>query len=231
MPSKRLADPRLSFKDEAVDLLCYAINTDTVSTTVAPQTTIDFTAARRAMIDSQLRTSGVNEPWVLARMATVPREDFVPEAARAVAYIDRAVPLEGGAMLAAPLVHARMLAEARPTEADRVLVVDGGSGYLPALLDGVAGSVVTTSADDAAASGEGSGDFTLLMIDGAVEHVPDGLVARLADGARVVTGLVKAGVTRLAIGRKAAGAVALLPLAEIGMPRLAAFDKPKGWSF
>ena len=134
-------------------------------------------------------------------------------------------------MLAAPLVHARMLAEARPTLADRVLVVDGGSGYLPALLDGVAGSVVTTSVDNALASGEAGGEFTLLMIDGAVEHVPDGLAARLADDARVVTGLVKAGVTRLAIGRKAAGAVALLPLAEIGMPRLAAFDKPKAWSF
>lgn len=198
---------------------------------MATQTITDFTAARRAMIDSQLRTSGVNEPWVLARMAAVPREDFVPEAARAVAYIDRAVPLEGGAMLAAPLVHARMLAEARPTPADRVLVVDGGSGYLPALLDGVAGSVVVTSAAEATGSGESGGDFTLLMIDGAVEHVPDGLAARLADDARVVTGLVKAGVTRLAIGRKAASAIALLPLAEIGMPRLAAFDKPKGWSF
>ncbi len=198
---------------------------------MATQTTTDFTAARRAMIDSQLRTSGVNEPWVLARMAAVPREDFVPEAARAVAYIDRAVPLEGGAMLAAPLVHARMLAEARPTPADRVLVVDGGSGYLPALLDGVAGSVVAVSAAEATGSGESGEDFTLLLIDGAVEHVPDGLAARLVDDARVVTGLVKAGVTRLAIGRKAAGGIALLPLAEIGMPRLAAFDKPKGWSF
>ena len=44
-----------------------------------------YAAARRAMIDSQLRTSGVNEPWVLAAMARVPREDFVPEPARAAA--------------------------------------------------------------------------------------------------------------------------------------------------
>ena len=65
----------------------------------------DFTAARRAMIDSQLRTSGVNAPWVLARMNAVPREDFVPAAAREVAYTDRAVPLGDGRMLAAPLVH------------------------------------------------------------------------------------------------------------------------------
>ncbi|RZM29522.1 MAG: protein-L-isoaspartate O-methyltransferase, partial [Sphingomonas sp.] len=93
------------------------------------------------MIDSQLRTSGVNEPWVLARFASVPREDFVPRSARTVAYTDRAVPLDGQGMLAAPLVHALMLNEARPTAADRVLVIDGGSGYLPALLEGLAEAV------------------------------------------------------------------------------------------
>lgn len=194
-----------------------------------PESGTQAAAARRAMIDSQLRTSGVNEPWVLARMNAVPREDFVPEAARSVAYIDRAVPLGGGAMLAAPLVHARMLAEARPTAADRVLVIDGGSGYLPALLEGVAGSVATMTADEAG-KGRG-GDFTLLMIDGAAEHLPEALAKRLADDARVVTGIVEDGVTRLAIGRKAGGQIALLPLAEIGIPRLAAFDKPKAWSF
>ena len=54
-------------------------------------TKIDMTAARKAMIDSQLRTSGVNEPFVLARMAAVAREDFVPEGAKPIAYMDRAV--------------------------------------------------------------------------------------------------------------------------------------------
>lgn len=190
----------------------------------------DFAAARRAMIDSQLRTSGVNEPWVLARMSAVAREDFVPQAARGVAYTDRAVPIGGGAALAAPLVHARMLAEARPTPADRVLVVDGGSGYLGALLDGLAGSVTTIAPDDAV-RGVRKGDFTLLLVDGAVEHLPDALAKRLADGARVVTGLIEGGVTRLTIGRKAGEAVGLLPLAELGIPRLPAFDKPKVWSF
>jgi protein-L-isoaspartate(D-aspartate) O-methyltransferase len=180
------------------------------------------------MIDSQLRTSGVNEPWVLSRMAAVPREDFVPAAAREVAYTDRAVPLDGGAMLAPPLVHARMLAEAKPTAADRVLVIDGGSGYLPALPRGLASDVVVASPADAA---KAKGTFTLLVVDGAVEAIPDTIAKKLSDDGRVVTGLVENGVTRLAIGRKAAGAIALLPLAEIGIPRLAAFDKPKVWSF
>jgi protein-L-isoaspartate(D-aspartate) O-methyltransferase len=197
--------------------------------TAAPSTT-DFEAARRAMIDSQLRTSGVNEPWVLARLAAVPREDFVPATARQVAYTDRAVPLGDGRMLAAPLVHARMLAEARPTANDRALVVDGGSGYLPALMEGLAGSLDIVTPDEAV-KGARRGDFTLLLVDGAAELIPPALVKRLADDARVVTGVVTAGVTRLAVGRKVADAVSLLPLAEIGIPRLPAFDKPKAWTF
>lgn len=195
----------------------------------APRPLSDFAAARRAMIDSQLRTSGVNEPWVLARMAAVPREDFVPEGAKGVAYIDRAVPLGGGAMLAAPLFHARMLAEAKPTPSDRVLVVDGGSGYLPALLDGVAGSVTVVSPEDALKGRKG--DFTLILIDGAAEQVPDALAGRLVENGRIVTGTVEEGVTRLAIGSVSGGRIAFLPLAEMGIPRIAAFDRPKAWSF
>lgn len=190
----------------------------------------DFTAARRAMIDSQLRTSGVNEPWVLERMLAVPRENFVPEQVRAAAYVDRAVPLGEGRMLPAPLVHARLLEEARPQSSDRALVVDGGSGYLAALLEGLAGSVTTARPEDAA-KGAVKGEYTLVLIDGAVEHVPAAFAKRVADGGRVVTGVIEDTVTRLAIGRKAAGAIALLPLAEMGIPRLSAFDKPKVWSF
>lgn len=192
--------------------------------------TVDFDAARRAMIDSQLRTSGVNEPWVLSRMAAVPREDFVPADARAVAYIDRALPLSDGGALAPPLFHARLLAEAKPMPSDRVLVVDGGSGYLPALLEGMVKSVEVISPAEAT-DGHGGGSVALLLVDGAVEDIPDVLAERLADDGRVVTGMIEDGVTRLAIGRKAAGTIALLPLAEMGIPRLAAFDKRRVWSF
>ena len=193
-------------------------------------TPADSAAARRAMIDSQLRTSGINEPWVLARFAAVPREDFVPVEARAAAYTDRAVQLSGGGVLPSPLFHARLLAEGQPTRKDSVLVVDGGSGYLPALLDGLARSVAAISPADVF-SGRGAGGYSLLLVDGAAEHLPDALVDRLAEDARVVTGVISDGVTRLAVGRKVAGAVSLLPLAEIGIPRLAAFDKPRAWSF
>lgn len=190
----------------------------------------DSEQARRAMIDSQLRTSGVNEPWVLAAFARVAREDFVPQAARGAAYIDRAIALESGGWLAPPLVHARMLAEAAPQSGDTVLLVGDGQGYLAALLRPLAGSLKAVDAAQAA-SGSVKGSYSLIVIDGAVEQVPDSLSARLADDGRLVTGLVERGVTRLAAGRKAAGAIALLPLAEIGIPVLAEFAAPRRWSF
>lgn len=189
-----------------------------------------YEAARRAMIDSQLRTSGVNEPWVLAAMAGVAREDYVPEAARAAAYIDRAVPLGDGRYLAAPLVHGRMLAEAAPTREDAVLLVGDAGGYLAALFDGLCGSLDCIAPADAAKPGK-AGAYSLIVIDGAVEQLPEALCARLADDGRLVTGLVERGVTRLAVGRKAAGEVALLPLAEIGIPVLPEFAAPRRWSF
>jgi protein-L-isoaspartate(D-aspartate) O-methyltransferase len=183
------------------------------------------------MIDSQLRVSGVNAEFVLARMSAVPREEFVPSAARAHAYVDRAVPLGGGRFLAAPLVQGRMLEEARPDARDRALLVDGGSGYLAELVRPLVGTLEVIAPDEAATGKVADGQFTLLLIDGAIERLPDALVSRLADGARVVTGLALRGITRLAIGRKAADEVALVPLAEIGMPVLPEFAARKEWSF
>jgi protein-L-isoaspartate(D-aspartate) O-methyltransferase len=182
------------------------------------------------MLDSQLRTSGVNAEFVLRRMGEVAREDYVPEGARGFAYIDRAIALGDGRHLAAPVVQGMMLQQADPTARDTALLVDGGSGYLAALLRPLVGTLEVLAPGEALAARKG-GDVTLLIIDGAIEQLPDALVKRLADGARVVTGQVRQGVTRLAIGRKAAGDVALVPLAELGVPVLPEFAAPKGWSF
>jgi protein-L-isoaspartate(D-aspartate) O-methyltransferase len=190
-----------------------------------------FAAARRAMIDSQLRVSGVNAEFALVRLAAVPREQFVPAAARGHAYVDRAVPLGGGRFLAAPLFYGRMLEEADPAIADRVLVIDGGSGYLAALVRPLVASLESVTPAAAVAGKVADGQFTLLLVDGAVEQLPAALVARLDDGARVVAGLKLRGLTRLAVGRKAAGEVALAPLAEMGIPELPEFAVAKGWTF
>ena len=136
---------------------------------------------------------------VMDAMAAVPREEFVPTASRGVAYIDRALPLENGRRIAAPLFYGMVLAEARPAADDRVLVVDSGAGYLPELLRPLVAAIEVISPDDAVAASRKKGDFSLLVIDGAVEALPAALVKRLAPGARVVTGLVAAWINSRAI--------------------------------
>lgn len=187
---------------------------------------------RRAMIDSQLRTSGVNEEYVLARMLSLPREDFLPADKASVAYIDRAVMLGEGGHLAAPLFYGKLLIEAAPEPDDRVLVVDGGTGYLGALLRPLVGELTSISAADAATGASVStGGYSLIVIDGAIDQLPDALVAQVADDGRIVTGLVLRQVTRLASGRKVGGKVNLQPVEDLGIPALPAFSVPKGWTF
>lgn len=198
---------------------------------IATEPRTRYDDARRAMIDSQLRTSGVNEPFVLARMSVVPREDFLPEALRAAAYADRALALPGGGVLPAPLFHGLLLSEARPFASDKVIVVDGGTGYLPALLEPIVAAMEVVSAEDAASGRVATRDASLLMIDGAIEHLPEALAKRLPDGVRIATGLIERGITRLAVGRKVGGIPALVALAETGAPRLIPFDRTPGWSF
>jgi protein-L-isoaspartate(D-aspartate) O-methyltransferase len=183
------------------------------------------------MVESQLRTSGVNAEWALRRMGEVARERFVPPAASSYAYIDRAIAIDSAHQLAAPVVQGMMLQEAQPSQNDKALLVDCGSGYLAELVRPLVGSLEVLSPGEATAKTRKAGDFTLLLVDGAIEQLPDSLVGRLGEGARVVTGLVQNGISRLAIGRKAAGEVALFPLAELGIPSLPEFAAPKGWRF
>jgi protein-L-isoaspartate(D-aspartate) O-methyltransferase len=190
----------------------------------------DTSVARRAMIDSQLRTSGVNEEYVLARMLAVPREDFLPAEKAPQAYIDRAVSLGEAGHLAAPLFYGKLLLEAAPARDARVLVVEGGTGYLAELLRPLVADLVAVSAADAAA-GKVSGEYALIVVDGAIEQLPDALAACLAEDGRIVSGLVLRQVTRLATGRKVGGKLVLQPIEDLGIPVLHAFDAPKGWTF
>lgn len=189
----------------------------------------ELAIARRAMIDSQLRVSGINQEPLLAAFARVPREDHVPAAARRHAYIDRAIPLDAGHALPAPLVQAMLLAEAGLNADDKVLVISQ-SGYLQALVEPMVQSVETLDAK-AALGLQSLPSYKLMLIDGAIEQLPANLVDALLDGGRVVTGLVLRGVTRIAAGIKNGGAVELVPLAEVGIPVLPEFAAPKTWSF
>ncbi len=194
-------------------------------------TDLDYAKARKAMIDSQLRTSGINTESVLARMASVPREDFVPAEQRELAYMDRSLPLGEGRFLSSPVVHGMMLTEAKLDASDTVLIVNNGSDYLAELIGPLVGKVQSISADQAVSAGKAKGPFSLILVDGAIEALPGALSNRLEDGGRLVTGLVERGVTRLAVGRKVAGEVTLRTVSDIGIPVLTAFNQPKSWSF
>lgn len=187
-------------------------------------------SARRAMIDSQLRTSGVNQPYVLAAMARVAREDFLPEAVRDAAYIDRALPLGNGRFIPAPLVHGKMVALAAPAEDDKALIVGNGSLYLAEVLRPLVGSLQVVDAAEIDTEMTGA-PYSLIIIDGAIEELPETLANALAADGRVVTGLVHKTVTRLVVGSKVGDAVVFAPQSEIAIPALAEFAAPKRWSF
>lgn len=186
----------------------------------------EMLVARRAMIDSQLRVTGVNSPAILAAFNTVAREDFVPTERRAVAYADRAVPLGDGKALSPALTYGQMLEAADLTADDSVLVISA-NGYLAALAGQLCGNVARAESLAAAENGP----FTAILIDGAAEVLPEALAALLADDGRVVTGLVERGVTRLAVARKAAGKVVATALGEADFAILPEFAAPKTWSF
>ena len=216
--------------------------------------------ARRAMIDSQLRTSGVNAPAVLNAFNAVARETFVSADRRAVAYADRAIPLDGGPLdgsrddarvLAPAVTHGQMLEAAAPRADDRALLIGGGTGYLAALLVQLVGTL--TVVEDNAVLLAGTPDrrgnwhegpltagwaagapYSLIVIDGAIEQLPQAIANQLAPDGRVITGLIERGVARLAEGRQSGRAgqgVAFAVLGEADFAPLAAFASEKKWSF
>ncbi|WP_421851173.1 protein-L-isoaspartate O-methyltransferase family protein [Novosphingobium sp.] len=185
-------------------------------------------AARRAMIDSQLRVSGINDPAILAAFLAVPREDFVPEARRAVAYADRAVALGDGAVLSPALTYGQMLTAAEPATDDSVLVIGNPGGYLAALAERLGGKVTLVAATGDWAK---AGAHTLVLVDGAIEDMPAALAELVAPDGCIVTGVIERGVTRLALGRKVAGTLAVTVLAEADFAPLAAFAARPKWSF
>lgn len=211
-----------------------------------------YEAMRRAMVESQLRTTGVNDPRVIAAMAVVPRERFVPVERRAVAYIDRPVPLGGGRMLNIPEATGLLLTEAAVRPADKVLLVGAASGYTAALLERLAGEVVALEEDPELLvfarenlSGarvqlvEGSlnrgwpaaAPYDLIFVDGLIEHVTEALVDQLAPEGRLACALLDRGASRLAIGRKSGAGFGLDMFADCEAAPLPGFAKPKTFVF
>ncbi len=208
----------------------------------------DFAAARRAMVENQLRPQGVTDPLVLEAMGAVERERFLPSHTRPVAYVDRPVAMGDGRFLAPPAVLGQLLTQMTPRPGDRALVVGAGTGYSAAVLVHIGLDVVALESsaalvDHARELGielvEGpleagyrkGGPYELILIDGAVEEIPDPIVEQLDEGGRLGTALTDRGVTRLIVGRKAGIAFGYLSLADAGVPVLPGFIRRKAFVF
>jgi protein-L-isoaspartate(D-aspartate) O-methyltransferase len=213
----------------------------------------NFEAMRRAMVTNQLRTTAVNDAAVVAALAAVPRERFVPAERASLAYVDTLIPLGGGRALNPPMVTGRLLTEAHPMPEDRVLVVGAATGYAVALLARLTASVVALEEDAAllaklgpafagvadvsvvsgplAAGWADGGPYDLILIDGAIETLPEALVAQLAEDGRLAAAVIEKGVSRLTIGRRAGAGFGTRAFVDAEAAVLPGFARPRAFSF
>ncbi len=212
----------------------------------------NFEHMRRAMVANTLRTTGVSDPRVLAAMGAVPRERFVPRERVAMAYADTPVPLVNGRELNSPLALGRMLSEASPQEGERALVIGAATGYSAAVMKQLVRSVVAVEEDPALLArahemlvgtsvalvegplteGYSAGaPYDLILIDGAVEFIPEAIIGQLVEGGRIATALLDRGVSRIAIGRRAGAGFGVTPVTDRAASILPGFLKPKTFSF
>jgi protein-L-isoaspartate(D-aspartate) O-methyltransferase len=192
---------------------------------------MDYATARRAMVDNQLRPQAVTDPQVIAAMASVPREQFVPSAIQPVAYMDRILDLGDGRSLSPPATLGRMLTELEARKGERALVIGTAPAYAAAVLAAM-GLDVRVLAEGALTDGlPGGGPYDIIILDGAVEFVPDGIVAQLRDGGRLGACLFEGGVQRLVIGRRAGAGFGTRSIADAAAGLLPGFERPRAFVF
>jgi protein-L-isoaspartate(D-aspartate) O-methyltransferase len=208
----------------------------------------DYAAARAAMVDTQLRPQGVSYPPVVEAMAAVRREEFVAEEAKPLAYIDRAVPIGDGRLMSAPAVTGMLLTETAPLAGERALVVGCGTGYSAAVLKAIGLDVTGLECSPMLAKSarelgidvvegplaEGwkkGAPYDLVLIDGAIEHIPDAIVDQLTDHGRLGAALLDRGVSRLAVGRRAGDGFGIYTMADAGAAALPGFECPRTFTF
>jgi protein-L-isoaspartate(D-aspartate) O-methyltransferase len=212
----------------------------------------DFATARENMVESQVRPNGITDHRVIEAMAAVAREDFVPAARRAVAYMDEDIPLTGGhaprclieAMAFARLVN---LAVIRPE--DRVLQIGAATGYGSAVLARLAAEVVAVESDPGLAAkardnlksignvkvvegpleagAPADGPFDVILVEGQVADVPAQLIAQARDGGRVVAVVGETAMGRAYLWTVSGGKAAGRPAFDASVAELPGFSKRK----
>ena len=170
---------------------------------------MDLEQARFNMIEQQIRPWDVLDAHVLHLLSVVKREDFVPFAHKALAFVDMEIPLPGGQVMLAPRVEARLLQDLAVQKHEKVLEVGSGSGYMAALLAHRAQRVITLEIDnglaalarsnlqlsgihnaevrhlDGARGVPAEGPFDIILLSGSLAEVPPSLLSHLKIGGRL----------------------------------------------
>jgi protein-L-isoaspartate(D-aspartate) O-methyltransferase len=194
---------------------------------------------------------------LLAAIADLPRESFVPDDRKALAYADEDIPLGGGRFLMEPMVLARLIQNLQPGTEDKALVVASGRGYGAALLARLVKTVVAVETDegmigaaretmkelgirnvrqvraDPVAGMPSEAPYDAILIEGGVREVPKAILDQLAEGGRLGTVIAGApgvlGVAHLVV--KDGGIASGRPLFEAGTPVLPGFAQPPRFAF
>ena len=208
------------------------------------------------MVDGQILPNRVTDPALIVALNTVPRELFVPPGAEGVAYCDEEIPVGRGRALLEPLVLSRLLQGAAVRPQDVVLDIGCATGYSSAVLGGLARAVVALESDPElharaaknlaslaantvtlvngplVAGHPSQAPYDVILINGAVNEVPEAILAQLADGGRLVTMVASQHpIARLAqarLYRKVGGRVSSVALFEASASSLPGFvAKPR----
>jgi protein-L-isoaspartate(D-aspartate) O-methyltransferase len=216
----------------------------------------DYATARLNMVESQVRPNRVTDLRVLEAMAELPRELFVPERLRGVAYVDEDIPVGAGRFLMEPMVLARLLQAAEVQPGDNALVVAAGAGYGAAVMSRLAARVVAVESDpalvriaEAALRGLGAANVSLMtgapalghaakapydviLVEGGAQHAPAALTDQLAEGGRMVVVLTPAGEQgRATLITKFGGVLSRRAIFDAGTPVLPEFRREPGFVF
>jgi protein-L-isoaspartate(D-aspartate) O-methyltransferase len=217
---------------------------------------MDYEAARRHMVESQVRANDVADRRIQGAMAATPREIFLPVELRDQAYVEREIQYAPGRRLLRARDLAKLLDAADPQPNDLALNALCGSGYCAAVLASLCEMVVALDNDEALAATaqenfaalgianaaaivgapfEGApdqGPYDLIVIAGAIERRPDKLLGQLKDGGRLAAVLRKDGVSRGGVYRRSGEALAFREAFDASTRFvLPGFERPKAFAF
>ncbi|WP_372840002.1 protein-L-isoaspartate O-methyltransferase [Phaeovulum sp.] len=214
----------------------------------------DFATRRTIMVDSQIRPNDVTKYPVIEAMLAVPREDFVPERSREVAYVGDDIVIAPGRVMLEPRTLGKMLDALDLQDTDLVLDVGCGTGYAAALIARMAEAVVALDTDEFAKAAQATlaavgadnavvvagelaegaakhGPYDAILVEGAVEVLPAAFEEQLREGGRIICLFRKGPLGIVRMGRKIDGVIAWRHAFNAMAPVLPGCEAERGFSF